>query len=334
MQINETGENMTDQNSTTVGQSSDPTDAPQPVISVGNAQTLVRDFIASIPDLSNVRTELSLVAALSVMYVDNPLGPVDRSQFLTDLGSLHHTDVETVSSAIEAIRNTENTALTAISDSVQQTTGKPLNMRTLDLDSIAGLKLKELDGLDQLAKDLEGAASAMINRLGVRDLYELKRSATVPVPAKVSTATALFNSLGSLGKRKKQTTMPEDVPVPVDWFTTPLLTDKNPEYAVVLERILNIIRLMDRYQSNKDMRQVVLDTLVNVPVERDPTKTITVDVIESSVQKAYELAAQQKVQTAQMRIRVQNDIAQFRKPISAVQNLRKMYGGVQKLLSK
>ena len=296
-----------------------PAPAPQPVVTIASASQTVAELVSRLPALASVKTELQLIAGLYVAYPANPLGSIPLKEAVQELKILYHTDPIGVRDALTTITKLDAKAATELADEFQSRTGRKLSTTTLDIGPAVSDETKEQQTQDRLARGLLVNIQIIVNRLSARDLYTLHHQ-TEKKPVRGNFVVSLVNHAAErVIKPESKSVQPE--PAPADWLTPPILDPSNADYNELIALIDLIIKLMDRYASQSNMRQIVLDYLA-------PTEVNDIAKIEIALERASELAHDQLKQSNEILALVGRDQQVFADRIDGLHDLRHMYGAV------
>lgn len=311
-----------------------------PALKIVSSDELLARVLASEPSLQEVAAELKLVIGVWVELIDTPT-PVSQSDMLMLLESLFQADPNAVRRAVTEINKRVSVVNGEFAQLFQERTGTPLDPATLDIEKRYRDEIDEQNSLEAQARELLAKVAAVVNKLGLQDLYAQKKAAllekanaaagkkakdTKPAPWEALqqrlTQVAIERGLAKVTPSEEVEPTVVDHPIVADWQTPPILNPDNPQYVELVKRLDGVLALMrlTEAKSPTNMKDVVLARLANTPTKPD--------VLEQIMEALSEFANQQLVQSQVAKQTVSNERQVFMARVQALKYVMSIYGAV------
>lgn len=288
-----------------------------------SADDLLQNLLRDIPELAEVRVPLDLVVRVYAQYALQQ--GMDPKQALLEMEVFLGVNREGLNGAVADV-NREVLALSVrIAEEYQSLTGSEIDPKLLDIDNRYNQERQEQHDAAKLARELLEMVKLIREKLGLRDLYEEAKAATVDheQDGLMEILQRRAIKAGLLRKVEKVATQPE-----VDWLTPMILRGDNPSYVEVQKTLQGVIAVMNRTPNpdNVDWAKTVLATLNNLKLDSAR--------LEQLLKQASELAYQQLEQSKAIMLQVEVDRRQFQARIKILQDLKAIYGTVLKFFQE
>lgn len=297
---------------------------PQPTIVIVSAAQVVAKFIERFPELAACSDSLQLVAGLYATYVKNPTGTVAFKEAVADLEDMFSADLDGVRKAIDELTRVDVESTTAFADEFEKVTGRPFNTKTLNFTGAVQEETEEQRQQEQLARELADKARSVVTRLPCKDEYN--QPADKNKPRRGSLLVGFVNKAAAQVFHDSNEHETESVEPRPDWNTPPILDSKgNEEYLKIDKFLSRVLALIDKFDKQPNMRDLVLQMLAN------GRPAVTEADIEANIYRAFELSHQTLERTTTILAGVGQDSQRFANWVDGRKDFRAMYGSVAAL---
>jgi hypothetical protein len=298
-----------------------------PVV-VTSAQDMVRGLIAQLPSMSVMKEQLGLVCGVYAQFVVGPT-QVDLKDALNDLAAFFDTDADGLKQAIAEINQVISKESMMLAAEFKEKTGRDLDLKTLDIQPAVLEERTEQQSATKLALDMRSQVRTIVVQLGVRDIFTEKQQ--VKGAKKEPSKGRLLEKMADVLAARKLLVKKEEIPAETedalaqenpDWLTPPVLDSSDPEVATVKRKLDAVIRVMQRYSAESNMKEASLAALANM--------NTPVDVLEELIERTQELVEKQLAQSKSILAGVDEDEKTFHARVQALQDVKIVYGSVMR----